>query len=414
MTLSLNIALRYLRSKKSHAAVNIISAVSVAAVAVATAAIVVVLSVFNGFSDLALSHFSVLDPDLRVTPVSGKVFAAADSIAAKVASTDGVAVALPSLTDRGLLVADGSQLGVVFKGVNMDAYPGMVEYGEAVQAGARLNSDYLVGEEVFADMAVGVAMRMDLIPGVTRSELYVPRRVGRINPANPAGSFFSTPLVLQNVLAINQPEFDSDHIIVPLSTARGLLSYDDGEASAIEVKLASGASATKTKKELQRLLGDEFRVETQMEQHRESYRMIEIEKWVTFSMLVFILVIAAFNIISTMSLMVIEKRDNMATLRCLGATRRAIRHVFMWMGAAISLVGGIAGVALGALLAAVQQTTGVIKLSGDPSQLAVRVYPVRVAPTDIAAVLGLVAVLSLVVALVSLVFTYRRVNPVDK
>lgn len=405
--LSLRLALRYLGSRKSHGAVNVISAVSVAGVAVATAAIVVVLSVFNGFTELAKSHFSVLDPDLLVGPVKGKVFAGADSVAVRLQSLDGVAMALPVLTERGLLVGDGKQLGVVFKGVSMDAYQHLVDFDEAVQAGARFNRDYLIGDEQFADMAVGVAMRMELVPGVSRSELYVPRRVGRINPANPAGAFFSAPLVMQNVLAINQTEFDADHIIIPLTTARELLTYYDGEASAVEIKTVPGTDVSAVAREVSKLLGPDFTVATREQQHEESYRMIAVEKWVTFAMLVFILIIAAFNILSTLSLMVIEKRDNMRTLRYMGAPGSTVRAVFMWMGALITLAGGVAGTALGTLLAWIQQVTGVIRLSGDPSQLAVSVYPVKVEGIDILAVLALVAVLSVAISAVTVVFTRR-------
>lgn len=408
MSLSLRLALRYLISKKSHSAVNIISAVALGGVAVATAAIVVVLSVFNGFSDLAMSHFSVLDPDLLITPTAGKVFPGADSIASSLEGRPEVEIALPSLTDRGLLVAEGSQLGVVFKGIDTDRLPRLVDYDEAVQAGIHLNPDYLLENECFADMAVGVAMRMNLVPGASRSELYVPRRVGRINPANPAAAFFSTTVVLQNVLAINQTEFDADHILVPLSTARSLLDYSDDEASAIELKLAPGVVPEKFARTLKIDLGDGFNVASRRQQHEESYRMIAIEKWVTFAMLAFILIIAAFNILSTLSLMVIEKRDNMLTLRYLGATEATVKHVFMWMGAFITIAGGISGMILGAALSWLQQTTGIISLSGDPSQLAVTVYPVRVALPDLVVVMAIVLVLSGIISLTTLIFSSRK------
>lgn len=407
MMLSLRLALRYLVSRKSHGVVNVISAVSVAGVAVATAAIVVVLSVFNGFSDLARGHFSLLDPDLLITPVKGKVIAQADSLSNAISADQDVAMALPSLTERGLLVGDGKQLGVVFKGVDRQEYRRLVNLDSAVQAGASFNPDYLIDGEQLSDMAVGVAMRMELVPGVSRSELYVPRRVGRINPANPAGAFYSVPLVLGNVLAINQTEFDADHIIIPIEAARDILCYDNGEASAIEVKAAPGVKIGALRRSLSDSLGPEYLVADRDLQHQDSFRMIAVEKWVTFAMLVFILVIAAFNIVSTLSLMVIEKRDNMTTLSFLGAPSSTIRGVFMWMGGLITFAGGIAGTALGAFLAWLQQVAGIIKLSGDPSQLAVTVYPVRVAWGDLVAVLALVAVLSLVISATTVAFTSR-------
>lgn len=403
--LSLKIALRYLVSKKSHAAVNVISAISVAGVAVATAAIVVVLSVFNGFSDLAKSHFSDIDPDLLISPASGKVIAEADSLAKALRVVDGVAATAPTLTERGLLVAGEAQLGVVFKGVSPD-YGKVIDLDRVAEMTSAVYPEYLGENEVISDMAIGVASRLNLRPGVDHVELYVPRRVGRINPANPAGAFFSQGMVLRNVLAVNQMEFDADHIIIPLDAARALLAYDS-EASNIEIKLKEGVSDAAVAKVLRQRLGDEFVVATQIEQHAESYKMIAVEKWVTFAMLIFILVIAAFNIISTLSLMVIEKRDNMATLRFLGASKATVRAVFMWMGAIITLAGGLIGMTLGIALSLAQQYGGFIRLSGDPDALTVDTYPVHVEPLDILTVLVLIIAMSLITSLITRLFTRK-------
>lgn len=403
--LSLRIAIRYLISKKSHSAVNVISAISVAGVAVATAAIIVVLSVFNGFSDLARSHFSLVDPDLMVSPTQGKVLVADEALLQKIKAVEGVVAATPTLTERGLLVSDASQLGVVFKGVDAD-YGQVVDLSQAEEVPTHVPRQYLLEGDAVADMAIGVASRLELQPGISRAELYVPRRVGRINPANPAGAFFSQMLVLQNVLAVNQMEFDADHIIIPLDIARGLLGYEQ-EASAIEIRLASWATDKSVAKRLREALGEGYEVATREQQHEESYRMIAVEKWVTFAMLIFILVIAGFNIISTLSLMVIEKRDNMATLRFLGATRAMVCRVFMWMGAMITLAGGLIGLVLGLALSLAQEYGGFIRLNGDPEQLTVAVYPVRVEFTDFLAIMAIIIVLSAATSLVTRLFTRK-------
>lgn len=404
---SLKIALRYLVSKKSHGAVNVISAISVAGVAVATAAIIIVLSVFNGFSDLARSQFSAIDPDILITPLDGKTIAGADSLAAALAARDDVAAAVPTLTDRGLLVADATQLGVIFKGVPAD-YERVIDLSGAIESGVNVREDFLREGDAVADMAIGVAARLDLMPGTGRAELYVPRRLGRINPANPAGAFFSQGLVLRDVIAINQMEFDADHIFIPLDDARELLAYYDGEASAIELRAAPGVAPEALARSLRKSFPETtYTVATRSMQHAEAFRMIAVEKWVTFAMLIFILVIAAFNIISTLSLMVIEKRDNMATLRFIGASRRAIRSVFMWMGALITLAGGAIGLALGVALSLVQQIGGFIHLAGDPSKLAVTVYPVAVRLSDIFAVLGIIIIMSLITSAVTRLFTRK-------
>lgn len=399
--LSARIAARYLLSRKSHAAVNVISVISVAGVAVATAAIVVVLSVFNGFADLAASHLSLVDPDLMITPAQGKTIARADSLARAIEATEGVRAAMPSLTERGLLVDGERQVAVVFKGVTPD-YGRIVDTDAIMSAGA-FESDTTGYGEAPAQLSVGVASRLGLRPGLSRPELYVPRRVGRINPANPAGAFRSQPLVVTGTIQIDQLEYDTDHMLVPLADARALLEYDDDEATAVEV--ATEGDAKVVGRRLQEALGDGYVVAGRAEQHAESFRMISIEKWVTFVMLAFILVIAAFNIISTLSLMEIEKRDNMATLRYLGATRGMVRGVFMLQGAMITVAGGIAGCVAGLALALAQQYGKFIRLGGDPSQMTIDVYPVRTEATDILAVMAIIAVVAALTSLITRLFT---------
>lgn len=403
--LSARIAARYLVSRKSHGAVNVISAISLAGVAVATATIVVVLSVFNGFASLAESHLTVADPDLLVTPVSGKTFTSADSLAARVASLSGVAAAMPSLTERGLLVNGDLQLPVVFKGVTAD-YPRIVDIRRLLSSGA-FHADTTGLGDAPAQLAVGVAARLDIRPGLSRPELYVPRRIGRINPANPAGAFRSVPLAVTGIAQVEQMEFDADHIIVPLADARMLLQYSSGEASAIEVALAPGVSPTEGRRAVESLLGESFSVTGRDGQHAESMRMIAIEKWVTFAMLGFILVIAAFNIISTLSLMVIEKRDNMATMRFLGARRATVRAVFMWQGAMITLAGGAIGLVLGLGLSLAQQYGKFITLGGDHEKMTIDVYPVSVSASDIGAVAAILAAVALLIALSTRLFTRK-------
>ncbi len=402
--LPLKIALRYLLSKKSHSAVNVISAISVAGVAVATAAIVVVLSVFNGFSELAASHFSRIDPDLLVSPASGKVISNADSIAERIAALYEIEHAMPSLEERGLLIAGESQLAMVFKGVRND-------YGMVVDI------DSVITDGIFAAplpqypapalTAVGVAARMGLQPGTMGLELYVPRRIGRINPANSAGAFESLPLIVTGVTQIDQIEYDADHIVVPLDSARRILAYENSEATAIELRCAANIDISDATKAVSTLLGDGFTVDDRNRQQLESFRMIAIEKWVTFVMLIFILIIAAFNIISTLSLMVIEKRDNMDTLRALGASRSLVRRIFMIQGAVITAVGGLAGCMLGIILSLAQQWGGFIKLAGDPSKMTISVYPVKVELIDIVAVIAIIALVAVLTSQITRLFSRK-------
>lgn len=395
--LSFRIALRYFLSVKSHRAVNTISAVSVAGVAVATAAIVIVLSVFNGFSGLAHSRFASIDPELTVVPVRGKVFASGDSLAEAVSAIEGVAVAVPALAERGMIVgADGSQFGVVFKGVG-DGYDRIVDFdGITYYQAPRSDADTLPA----ATLAIGVASRLRLGPEQS-FELMTLRRVGRINPANPATALMSQRMIADRVVSIDQMEFDADNMIIPIAIARELLQYDSGEASAIEIALIPGASASKVAERIERTM-PEVKVMRREQLHGEAYRMIAVEKWVTFAMLIFILVIAAFNIISTLSLMVIEKRANMATLRFLGASAGRVRLIFAMMGAMITLAGGIIGAVLGVGLSLAQQWGGFIKLNGDAAMLSITEYPVRVEATDLAAVLAILVFVAACASLTTL------------
>ncbi len=401
--LAWKIASRYLFSKKSHAAVNVISAVSVAGVAIATAAIVVVLSVFNGFTDLASAHMSMLDPQLMVRPASGKVLADGDSLAAALASRPDVEAATPTLQERALLVYDGAQMPVVVKGAGRD-YASVTSIDSAIIDGAYLPATF---DLPAATVAVGVAMTSGVRPGISSAvDIHVPRRTGRINPANPAGAFRTARAVVTGVFRVDQQEYDADRVILPLADVRSLLEYHGGEATAVELRLAPGADPEQVRRALTDMLpSDKYLILTRMEQQADAFRMIRVEKWITFLMLAFIMVIAGFNIISTLSLLIIEKRGNMATMRAFGASAAFVRRVFMIEGWLVTMAGGLAGVALGAALVLAQQWGGFIRLSGDASMLAVTAYPVRLDAGDIAVVIALVA---LVAALISQVTRFKK------
>lgn len=409
--LPLRIALRYLLSKKSHSAVNVISAISIAGVAVATAAIVIVLSVFNGFTSLSEHQFSHIDPDVLVTPLRSKTIAQADSLATQLATLPEAAAAVPSLTERALAIAGNNQLGVVISGVGSD-FASVSDLASITIDGEYADTLPDILAEAVPDayptaVAVGVLSQLGI--SASTIDIYVPRRVGRINPANPAGSFRQIRIVPTALLQTDRLEFDADHLLVPIEAARQLLDYTDGEATEIRLAAADGVSDEKLADAVARHLGSDFNVATRHRQQAESFHMIAIEKWVTFMMLVFILVIAAFNIISTLSLMVIEKRDNMATLRFIGASKALVRRVFMIQGALITAAGGLAGIILGLILSLAQQWGGFIRLGGDPSKLTIAVYPVRVEALDIVAVAALVAAVALITSQITRIFT-RKIN----
>lgn len=404
--LPLKIALRYLLSKKSHGAVNVISAISIAGVAVVTAATLVVLSVFNGFSDLAAANFSRIDSDLRISPATGKVMPAADSLATAVAAIDGVEAVCPMLTERGLLEVGDKHVGVVMNGVG-DNYSSVVDLDTLMIDGmflTRLPYAHYGDSIEPMQMAIGVYAHTDLHPGESTT-LYAPRRLGRINPANPATAFRSQLLAPTGIYQTDQLEYDNDNIVLPIEAVRRLLDYYDSEATALVVRCTPGADINAVRSDIIAAIGPDFAVDDRARQHADSFRMIAVEKWVTFVMLIFILVIATFNIISTLSLMVIEKRDNMATLRFLGASRSLVRRIFMIDGALITVIGGVIGCIIGLALALAQQWGEFIQLGGDHSKMTITAYPVRVDAADVVIVLALVAAVAVLTALITRIFT---------
>ncbi len=405
MSLSLKIALRYLRAKKSHTAVNVITIISVAAVAVATMAMVVVLSVFNGFADLSAAHLSRLDPPLQVTLHDSPIIANADSLAEIIGEVEGVDKALPTLSRRALLVTDNAQTPVVFKGV-ADGYDDAGALSSIIVDGEYFRQN--TNDTPAVQVSVGVANKLMVIPSADISyEIYVPRRVGRINPANPSTAFRGAEVVISGVFRVDQPDIDTDYIIIPLQVAREILDYEN-EAGAIDIHLKAGADIDATASAIASRIGDRYDVKNRLEQRAESFRMIQIEKWVTFMMMIFIMVIALFNIVSTMSLLTIEKRDNMQTLSYIGASRSLITRVFSLIGFIITVTGAVIGVIIGVILSLIQQHYGLIHLNADASVLTVSAYPVRVSAVDLVAVLALSLVIA---ALVSLLPRLLKILP---
>jgi len=402
--LAFRIARRYLRSRKSHSAVNVICGVAVAGVAVAVMAIVVVLSVFNGFARLAGNQMGRFDADLRIVPAEGKAIENADSIAARIAAMTGISAAVPVIDERALAVSGSAQMPVRIKGVGKGF--GNVTSMDTIVIDGEYTTDSIYGYPA-AHLSVGVAGYLGLRPYVgSLVSIFVPRRAGRINPANPASAFRGDSLAVLSVWQTERPDYDADRVVMPLDVARRLLDYNNGEASAIEAALAPNAAVPdRMAAAVHDALGDDMRVLTRARQNADSFRMISVEKWITFLLLVCILAVASFNIVSTLSLLVIEKRDNMATLRALGATRATGRAIFMWQGALIALTGGILGIVLGLALSLAQQHFGLIHLSADASALTVDVYPVEVHVADLLAVGAVVVVGAAMSALVTLLFT---------
>jgi lipoprotein-releasing system permease protein len=403
---ALRIALRYLSSKKSHSAVNVISVISVVGVALASMAIVCILSVFNGFSDLALKQASALAPDLRVSPVSGKVIEHADSLVSILNNIDGVALAAPVLEERALAVCGDKQMPVKIKGVS-DCYSSMTLIDSIVKEdGMFALRDSVLGD--VATLSVGTAISLEARPTLlSRVQLYVPRRVGRINTANPATSFRSDTLTVGGVYQTERAEEDAEGIIIPIYIAKHLLDYDD-EASAVEIKVADSSEIDEVAKRVGQVVGDDFYVKNRLAQQADSLMMIAVEKWITFCMLAFILIIASFNVVSTLCMLIIEKDSNIHTMFAIGASRGMIARVFMIEGWLISLLGGLIGIVVGAVLCLIQQFFGIIQLGGNHDMMTTDVYPVRLDCLDLLIVIALVAVVGVITSLLTAIIAHGR------
>ncbi len=406
MSLPLKIAWRYLVAKKGHQAVNIISIVAVCGVVVATAALICVLSVFNGFRGLIMGRLTMLDPQIAITATVGKTVDDADSIISAVEDLPGVERAVPVIEDQALAIYAQLQMPVRLKGVP-DDYNTMNDMDSVI-----VDGEWKLRDQVsrYAVAGAGPAIRLMVRPdflGMVR--LYAPQRQGRVNIANPMGAFRQDSLFVSGIFQLQQNSYDADLIYVPLEMARGLFDYDT-QATQIEVKLSPGTSESQVMKAIGQALGSGYQVKNRLMQQREAYRLVNIEKWMAFLLLAFILIIATFNVISTLSLLIIEKDSSIATLRALGANDSQISRIFVLQGWLITLVGAITGVIAGLILCLCQQQFGWLRLSGDPANMIISAYPVQVQGTDVLITLALVAAVGLLTSMVTALIMRHRLT----
>ena len=406
MSLPLKIAWRYLVSKKGHQAVNIISIVAVCGVVVATAALICVLSVFNGFKGLIMGRLALLDPEVAITATLGKTINDADSVIDVVSVLPGVDRAVPVVIDQALAMYAQYQMPVRLKGVP-DDYNRMNGMDSVI-----VDGEWKLRDQVskYAVAGAGPAVRLCVRPeflGMVR--LYAPQRQGRVNIANPMGAFRQDSLFVSGIFQLQQNSYDADLIYVPLDMARELFDYET-EASQIELKLKPGANEQQVMQMISHILGNRYQVKNRLMQQSEAYRLVNIEKWMAFLLLAFILVIATFNVISTLSLLIIEKDDSIATMRALGANDRQISRIFVLQGWLITLAGAVTGIVIGLILCLCQQQFGLLRLSGDPANMIISAYPVVVEWTDVLVTLALVAAVGLLTSMVTALIMRRRLK----
>jgi lipoprotein-releasing system permease protein len=375
------IARRYLFSKKSTNVINIISGISVVGVAVATMAMVVTLSVFNGFSDLVATLFTAFDPQIELTPKEGKTAPADDPLLTEVRQLPQVAVATESVEDMALAVYGDRQAMVNIKGVedNFDQLTHIREilYGEGEYELHAANLDYgILGVRLAEQLGTGYHFYEPL-------KIYAPRREGQVDLTDPSDGFVSEELYSPGVLfSVQQAKYDKNYILTSISFARRIFDQQ-GMLSSLELRLKPGSDFEAVKAEINRIAGERYYVKDRYEQQDDTFRIMEIEKLIAYVFLTFILMVACFNIIGSLSMLIVDKRDDVVTLRNLGANDRQITQVFLFEGRMISAMGAVVGIIIGLLLCWLQQTFGIIALGSSAGSFIVDAYPVSVHYTDV-------------------------------
>ena len=375
------IARRYLFSKKSTNVINLISAISVVGVAVATMALVVTLSVFNGFSDLVASLFTAFDPQIEIAPAQGKSAPADDPILVNIKELPEVAVSTECVEDQALAVYNGRQAMVYVKGVedNFDQLTHIREIlwgpGDFELHAADLHYGIL-GIRLAEQLGTGARFDKSL-------QVYAPRREGQLDMSDPADGFVQDELFSPGVVfEVQQAKYDRNYILTSIGFARRLFNCQ-GEISSLELRLKPGCDFEATKQEIIQLCGDKYRVRDRYEQQDDTFRIMKIEKLIAYIFLTFILVVACFNIIGSISMLIIDKKDDVQTLRNLGANDKQIARIFLFEGRMISAIGAVIGILLGLLLCWLQQTFGLISLGSSEGAFIISTYPVSVHPWDI-------------------------------
>ena len=356
-------------------------------VALATLALVCTLSVFNGFQDLVTTMFTAFDPEIKITAANGKVFDTQDERIQSLKGLPEIEVFSESLEDNAMVQYKGRQTMVVIKGIE-DNFNQLTAIDSILYG----RGDWILHDEVVDYAIPGIELVSVLGTGIRfldPLEVYAPKRGVKINVANPSTSFESSYLHSSGlVFAVNQQKYDASYILTSLSFARELFQYET-EVSSIELRLVADADLKKVKNEIRRILGNDFLVLDRYEQQADTYRIMEVEKLISYVFLSFILLIACFNVIGSLSMLIIDKRNDVVTLRNLGADDQLISRVFLFEGYMITFFGALIGVGLGLLLCFIQQEFGLISLGSGSSAGAfvVDAYPVSVYATDVILVL---------------------------
>ena len=375
MNFPLFVAQRYLFAKKTQNTINLISAISVVGVAIGTMALIVILSVFNGFDSLVHSLFNSFNPDLKITIKEGKRFSAELPSLTELKQVEGVLYIAEVVEENALLKYGNKQYIATIKGVSSDfiymsGIDSMIVDGDFVlQQG---NNEYaIVGQGIAMKLAIGLTFVNPII-------IYVPKRTASVS-MNPERAFNRKYIFPSGIFAIQQ-DFDSKYLIVPIEFARKLLDFTS-EVSSLELKLYPSSDPLAVQEDVKKIMGNDFFVKNRYEQEELLYRIMKTEKWAIFFILTFILIVASFNIIGSLTMLIIEKKKDISIIRSMGADLNHIRKIFLYEGWLISILGALIGLVIGVLICWLQQNFGLIRLQGSGS-FVIDSYPVKMVLSD--------------------------------
>jgi len=369
--------------------------ISVCGIAIATAAMICALSVFNGFTEVAVKTFSAIDPELQITVVKGKVFDPSDARIQKIKGVEEIEFYSESLEENAMVTFEDRQSPALIKGVSSDFLR------LANTKGIIIDGDFLLkdGDVQFAVIGAGLAMNLGVRANyIAPLDIFAPKRDVRVNLANPSSAFTQSTAFPAGVFAMNQQKYDDQVVFVSIELARELFRYEN-EVTSLDIRLKDGSNVNGVKKKLKTLLGDEFLVKDRFEQQQEAFNMVNIEKWITYLILTFILVIAVFNIIGSLSMLILDKQGDIDILRNMGAGNGLIVNVFRIEGWLISFFGAIVGLSVGLVICLLQQHFGLLKLGETTGSFIIDAYPVSVEFLDVVAVFLTVCVIGFLAVL---------------
>lgn len=402
--LTLKIAARYLFSRKSHKAINAITIVAACGIGLIAAALICVLSVYNGFEGVMGTLTSRIDPQLRIEAAQGKAFSDDEATLRLISEHPGVEHVSRTLEETILIINNERQVPARVKGVD-DHYAQVTEICNLLLYGDTLLLED--GLQSYTALGVGLSLQVACKPGFLRPlQFLCPKREGKLNLANAEEAYIQQEIFCSALFAVRQADYDDNLCLVSLETARRLTG-DSCRLTAYEIRLLPDANLQQIQQSLQQQLPG-FRVLNQQEQQADAYRIVSIEKWITYLLVVFILIIASFNIIGALSMLIIDKRDEIRTLRNLGATPAFVRRVFLWVGWLVTGLGGLIGIVAGIILCLLQQEFGLIPLGDGTSMFVIDSYPVELRLPDVFWSLIAISLIGILLSIFIINFTKKQ------